>query len=123
MPALNYSKFLSSNLVRCWHSMAVPAVTKYVRFSNRPFGVKRFQTIHHYNVAHGLVLLFGIGTKARLLATDEGVVRMQLKRPLSNLGDLGVVDLDLVNRMRRDRRSDEQDCCKRDASSETAHHV
>ena len=42
-----------------------PAKT-YVRFSNRPFGVKRFQTIHHcgVDVAHGLVLLFGIGTKA-----------------------------------------------------------
>ncbi len=38
----------------------------YVRFSNRPFGVKRFQTIHHcsVDVAHGLVLLFGIGTRA-----------------------------------------------------------
>ena len=38
-----------------------------VRFSNRPFGVKRFQTIHHHcsvDVTHGLVLLFGIGTKA-----------------------------------------------------------
>jgi hypothetical protein len=37
-----------------------------VRFSNRPFGVKHFQTIHHVSVdvAHGLVLLFGIGTKA-----------------------------------------------------------
>src|SRR6476660_668589 len=37
-----------------------------VSFSNRPFGVKRFQTIHHHSVdvAHGLVLLFGIGTKA-----------------------------------------------------------
>ena len=37
-----------------------------VRFSNRPFGVKRFQTIRHHgvDVAHGLVLLFGIGTKA-----------------------------------------------------------
>ena len=37
-----------------------------VRFSNRPFGVKRFQTIHNcgVDVAHGLVLLFGIGTKA-----------------------------------------------------------
>jgi hypothetical protein len=36
------------------------------RFSNRPFGVKRFQTIHHHSVdvARGLVLLFGIGTKA-----------------------------------------------------------
>jgi hypothetical protein len=37
-----------------------------VRFSNRPFGVKHFQTIHRYSVdiAHGLVLLFGIGTTA-----------------------------------------------------------
>ena len=37
-----------------------------VRFSNRPFGVKRFQTIHHHgvDVPHRLVLLFGIGTKA-----------------------------------------------------------
>ena len=36
------------------------------RFSNRPFGVKHFQTIHHcsVDVVHGLVLLFGIGTKA-----------------------------------------------------------
>ena len=33
-----------------------------VRFSNRPFGVKRFQTICRcsVDVAHGLVLLFGI---------------------------------------------------------------
>src|SRR5271169_6218466 len=37
-----------------------------VCFSNRPFWVKRFQTIHHccVEVARGLVLLFGIGTKA-----------------------------------------------------------
>jgi hypothetical protein len=37
-----------------------------VRFSNRPVRVKRFQTIHHcsVDVAHGLVLLFGIGTMA-----------------------------------------------------------
>src|SRR5258708_1198342 len=37
-----------------------------VRFSNRPSGVKRFQTIRHHSVdvARGLVLLFGIGTKA-----------------------------------------------------------
>src|SRR6476469_9883051 len=37
-----------------------------VCFSNRPFGVKRFQTIHHCNVdvARGLVLLFGIGASA-----------------------------------------------------------
>src|SRR5262245_34729296 len=39
---------------------------RHVCFSNRPFGVKRFQTTHHYSVdvARGLVLLFGIGTKA-----------------------------------------------------------
>ena len=37
-----------------------------VRFSNRPFGVKHFQTIHlcGVDVARGLALLFGIGTKA-----------------------------------------------------------
>ena len=37
-----------------------------VRFSNRPIRVKRFQTIHHcgVDVAHGLALLFGIGTEA-----------------------------------------------------------
>src|SRR5262249_37353255 len=37
-----------------------------VRFSNRPFEVKRFQTIHHssVDVACGLVLLFGLGAKA-----------------------------------------------------------
>jgi hypothetical protein len=35
-------------------------------FSNRPFGVKHFQTIRRcgVDVAHGLVLLFGIGTRA-----------------------------------------------------------
>ena len=33
-------------------------IAAQVRFSNRPFRVKRFQTIHHYSVdvAHGLVL-------------------------------------------------------------------
>jgi hypothetical protein len=37
-----------------------------VCFSNRPFGVKRFQTIHlcGVDVTRGLVLLFGIGTWA-----------------------------------------------------------
>ena len=37
-----------------------------VRFSNRPFGVKHFQTIRRcsVDVTHGLVLLFGIGTRA-----------------------------------------------------------
>src|SRR5260370_41690300 len=36
------------------------------RFSNRPVGVKRFQTVHDcgVDVARGLVLLYGIGAKA-----------------------------------------------------------
>src|SRR6266481_6315334 len=44
----------------------MPTVSSNVRFSNRPFGVKRFQTIRTLgvDVARGLVLLFGIGTKA-----------------------------------------------------------
>ena len=50
-----------------WHE----AMAKFghdVSFSNRPLGVKHFQTIHvcGVGVAHGLVLLFGIGTKALL---------------------------------------------------------
>jgi hypothetical protein len=37
-----------------------------VRFSNRPSGVKHFQTVHHCNVdvTHGLALLSGSGTRA-----------------------------------------------------------
>ena len=48
------------------HERKYSGRAKRVRFSNRPFGVKRFQTIHHFSVdvARGLVLLFGIGTKA-----------------------------------------------------------
>jgi hypothetical protein len=42
------------------------AASAHGRFSNRPFAVKRLQTIHRYgvDVAHGLALLFGIGTGA-----------------------------------------------------------
>jgi hypothetical protein len=38
------------------HFSAVPTAPSNVNFSNRPFRVKRFQTIHHYSVdvAHGL---------------------------------------------------------------------
>ena len=48
------------------HFSDMPTALRNVRFSNRPFGVKRFQTIHHHSVdvARGLVLLFGIGTQA-----------------------------------------------------------
>ena len=53
-----------------------------VRLSNRPFGVKRFQTIHHYSVdvAHGLVL-FGIGIKALPSWGFEDEVEQSVGRP------------------------------------------
>jgi hypothetical protein len=37
-----------------------------------------FQTIHHcgFNVAHGLLLLFGIGTKAVLRATARAMIKL-----------------------------------------------
>ena len=52
--------------VHTWPGATDTADPFYVRFSNRPFGFKRFLTIHHLsvNVARGLVLLYGIGTKA-----------------------------------------------------------
>ena len=42
------------------------SAASHVRFSNRPVGVKRYQTIHDcgVDVTRGLVLLFGIGSKA-----------------------------------------------------------
>ncbi len=54
------------------------------RFSNRLFGVKRFQTIHHcsVDVARGLVLLFGIGTRA-LPSWDSKTRRNNLYRGLA----------------------------------------
>src|SRR6266567_3149754 len=52
-------------------------------FSNRPFRVKRFQTIHHYSVdvAHGLVLLFGIGTRGPSIMGFEDEVEQSFGRP------------------------------------------
>src|SRR5262249_8117237 len=54
-----------------------------VRFSNRPFRVKRFQPIHHYSVdvAHGLVLLFGIGTRGPSIMGFEDEAGQSLGRP------------------------------------------
>src|SRR4030088_2597066 len=65
-------------------------VSPYVRFSNRPFGVKRFQTIHHHSVdvARGLVLLFGIGTKA-LPSWDSKTRRNNLWGGLAVLQTVG----------------------------------
>jgi hypothetical protein len=41
-------------------------IASYSCFSSRPVGVKHFQTIHHRSadITRGLVLLFGISTKA-----------------------------------------------------------
>ena len=52
--------------VSSWHLADMAIAVSDVRFSNRPFGVKHFQTVHRcsVDVTHGLVLLFGIGTKA-----------------------------------------------------------
>src|SRR6187397_957971 len=53
--------------VRVGSNSEVGLHNRHVRFSNRPFGVKHFQTFHHrrgVDVARGLVLLFGIGTRA-----------------------------------------------------------
>jgi hypothetical protein len=47
-----------------WHIADISFALPNVRFSNRPVGVKRFQTLHDggVNVTHGLALLYGIGT-------------------------------------------------------------
>jgi len=52
--------------VHTWHFADIPEKPPNVRFSNWPVGVKHFQTLHRcgVDVAHGLALLFGIGTKA-----------------------------------------------------------
>jgi hypothetical protein len=50
--------------IRFWHIADIATRSINVRFSNRPVGVKRFQTIHDcgIDVTRGLVLLYGIGT-------------------------------------------------------------
>src|ERR1700741_3798828 len=72
-----------------WHFSDVPGRPDDVCFSNRPFGVKHFQTFHHrhsVDVARGLVLLFGIGTRALVWGfLCQGV------RQLSFVGFLGSI--------------------------------
>ena len=55
----------NAGTVHTWPVATDIAARANVGFSNRPFRVKRFQTIRRYSVdvAHGLVLLFGIGTR------------------------------------------------------------
>ena len=52
--------------VRYWPFALFRCLGKFGRFSNRPFWVKRFQAIHQcsVDVTRGLVLLFGLGTRA-----------------------------------------------------------
>ena len=56
----------TAGTVHTWPEASLNATQRSGCFSNRPVGVKRFQTIHHHSVdvARGLVLLFGIGAKA-----------------------------------------------------------
>ena len=42
--------FVVRGFVRFWHETDMPTPLRNVRFSNRPFGVKRFQTIRHHSV-------------------------------------------------------------------------
>src|SRR2546429_6594994 len=66
-----------------WFRACIHEARSHVRFSNRPFRVKRFQTIHHYSVdvAHGLVLLFGIGTRGPSIMGFEDEVEQSFGRP------------------------------------------
>src|SRR5262245_57312473 len=68
----------------------IAASLRHVRFSNRPIGVKRFQTIpqHSVDVARGLALLFGIGTRA-LPSWDSRTRRNNLYRGLAVLRTAG----------------------------------
>src|SRR5262245_41720984 len=68
---------LPGTKLRSWH------VSSDVRFSNRPFRVKRFQAIQHYSVdvAHGLVLLFGLGTRGPSIMGVEKEAEQSFGRP------------------------------------------
>src|SRR5689334_24540017 len=63
-----------------WHEATESRFSADGRFSNRPFRVKRFQTIHLYSVdvAHGLVLLFGIGTRGPSIMGFEDEVEQSI---------------------------------------------
>src|SRR5713101_3707150 len=74
--------------VRMWH-LSDTADLPNVRFSNRPFGVKHFQTIHRcgVDIARRLALLFGIGTKALSSMGFENEVEQSLRRPYRMTND------------------------------------
>jgi hypothetical protein len=56
----------TAGTVHTWPLASFRGSAAIGRFSNRPVGVKRFQTIHgcSVDVSRGRALLFGIGTKA-----------------------------------------------------------
>jgi len=59
-------RIIDEKLHVSWAARLLGHVLAYVYFFNRPFGAKRFQTIHRYSVdvTRGLALLFGIGIEA-----------------------------------------------------------
>jgi hypothetical protein len=69
--------------VCCWHFSDMPGRPDDVCFSNRPFGVKHFQTIHlcGVDVTRGLVLLFGIGTWGPSSMGSEDEAEQSVGRP------------------------------------------
>src|SRR6516225_3100345 len=77
-----------------------------VRFSNRPFEVKHFQTIRHcsVDVAHGLVLLFGIGTKGLSIMGFEDEAEQSFGRPCRQSNGRNQADIrtHLIHRPARD---------------------
>src|SRR6516164_6640071 len=59
-----------------------------VCFSNRPCGVKRFQTVHGgVNVTRGLVLLSGLGARALPSWESEDKVEQSFERPFRREND------------------------------------
>src|SRR5438874_6272479 len=83
-PTLTDCPLMSASLIGRSESISdIPACQRDVCFSNRPVGVKRFQTIHDcgVDVAHGLVLLSGLGTMA-LPSWDSKMRRNNLYRGL-----------------------------------------
>ena len=79
---------------------------RHVCFSNRPFEVKHFQTIRHcsVDVAHGLVLLFGIGTKGPSIMGFEDEAEQSFGRPCRQSNGRNQADIrtHLIHRPARD---------------------
>lgn len=70
-------------MIKSMSPFGTKRTTSHVRFSNRLFGVKHFQTIHQcgVDVARGLVLLFGIGTGCLSIMGFEDEAEQSVSRP------------------------------------------